>query len=466
MLQQMRSLIITDMSQVLNDDISNVLILNKKSIANHENQLFQAELEKFRSHQNRLVSTVHKQSSLLKDLTRTFGDLLQDKRVRSDQQKYEALQKSRNSVMSRYKRVFSAHEDLIQGLMRAQGFYSEMKESVDSLEKNVESFVNNRRAEGAQLLSQIEQTRSNANSGQASAERERLQQLMARMSMEPSPSSPNPSRSQPPPIPAQSPYRSSPISPQYPTTNPDPRFTIPPQRPPLPPSQTPQPSSSQPKSGPNGYHHQPQQPATLNTSVNHPFAQGAAAPLSTGYNPMAYPYQVQFSPPAQPNQHSQQQQYFSPSANQSPNSPSYPLPGHSQQQQQQPQPQQHTQTAPQHQQLSFTSPSPQSQQHTQPASQHHQLSFTSPSPQLQQQQWQPYIQQQQHQQQQQQHQPYGLPSGYVPPPPPPGPPGGGSQTQYPPGTGQYASGPGGYPHGGQRQQQPGGDPWAGLSAWK
>ena len=427
----------SDIGQVHNDDISNVLILNKKSIANHENQLFQAELEKFRSHQNRLVSTVHKQSSLLKELTRTFGDLLQDKRVRSDQQKYEALQKSRNSVMSRYKRVFSAHEDLIQGLMRAQGFYSEMRESVDSLEKNVESFVNNRRAEGAQLLSQIEQNKANANSGQASAERERIQQLMARMSMEPSPSSPNPSRSQPPPIPAQSPYRSSPISPQYPTTNPDPRFTIPPQRSHLPPSQTPQPSSSQPPSGPNGYHHPPPQPSTLNTSVNQSFAQGAAAPLSTGYNPMAYPYHAQFSPPAPSNQHPQQQQYFSQSANQSPNSPSYPLPGQLQQQSQPPQHQQSNQTGPQHQHLSFTTPSPQSQH----------------------QHWQPHIQQQQHQ-------PYGLPSGYVPPPPPPGPPGGGSQTQYPPGTGQYGNGPGGYGQGGPRQQQPGGDPWAGLSAWK
>jgi hypothetical protein len=432
MLQKVESFLTTDISQVHNDDISNVLILNKKSIANHENQLFQAELEKFRSHQNRLVSTVHKQSSLLKELTRAFGDLLQDKRVRADQQKYEAMQKSRNSVMSRYKRVFGAHEDLIQGLMRAQGFYSEMRESVDSLEKNVDSFVNNRRAEGAQLLSQIEQNRSNASSGQASAERERLQQLMARMSMEPSPSSPKP-----PPIPAQSPYRSSPISPQYPTTNPDPRFTIPPQRSPRPPSQTPQPSSSQVTAGPNGYNNPPQQSSTLNTSANHPFTQGAAAPISTGYNPMAYPYQAQLPPQTQPTQLSQQQQYFSPSTNQSPNSPSYPLPG---QAQQQPQQSQH-------------------QQHSQPALQHQQLSFTSPSPQLPAQQWQPYLQQQQNQ-------PYSLPSGYVPPPPPPGPPGGGSQTQYPPGTGQYVSGAGGYGQGGQRQQQPGGDPWAGLSAWK
>lgn len=426
--------------QVHNDDISNVLILNKKQIANHENQLFQAELEKFRSHQNRLVSTVHKQSSLLKELTKTYGDLLQDKRVRADQQKYEAMQRSKNSVTTRYRRVFSAHQDLIQGLMRAQGFYSEMKESVDSLEKNVETFVNNRRAEGAQLLNQIEHNRSNASSGQATAERERMQQLMERMSMEPSPSSPNPSSSRPPPIPAQPSHNASPVSPQYATTNADPRFTIPPRRSPRPPSQVLQPTSSHPTSGPDGQQYPPHQPPTLNTLNSHPFSQGAAAPLSSGYNPMAYPYQAHLSPPVSqgtlPPQHQQQQQqqqqhqqhYFSP-VNQSPNSPSYPLP--------------QTQMQPPPQQLSFTSPSPQP---TQPP-------------------WQ-YAQ------------PYGLPSGYVPPPPPPGPPGGGSQTQYPPSTGAaYASGPGGYAQSGQRpgqpqqpqQQQAGGpgpDPWAGLSAWR
>ena len=410
--------------KVHNDDISNVLILNKKSIANHENQLFQAELEKFRSHQNRLISTVHKQSSLLKDLTKTYGDLLQDKRVRSDQQKYEAMQRSKTTVMSKYKRVFNAHEDLMQGLMRAQGFYSEMKDSVDSLEKNVDSFVNNRRAEGAQLLSQIEQTKSTATSGQAAAERERLQQLMERMSMEPSPSSPNPSRNRPPaPMPSRSPYQASPVSPQYPSANPDPRFTIPPGR-----ADQPPPSRPTPQPQANGYHYPPQQPPPLNTSNNHPFAQGAAAPLSSGYNPMQYPGGHLSPPSTHP---SQQQHYFTPT-NPSPNTPTY----HHQQPHQSPQHQQPPQQAP-----------------------FQQLSFTAPSPQPQQGQWgQPG---------------YGLPVGYVPPPPPPGPPGGGSHTQYPPSSGgAYAAGPGGYAqsrpqqHQQQQQQQSGADPWAGLSAWK
>lgn len=400
-----------------NDDISNVLILNKKSIANHENKLFQAELEKFRSHQNRLVSTVHKQSSLLKELTKTFGDLLQDKRVRADQQKYEAIQRSRNNMMKKYRQVFGAHEDLIQGLMRAQSFYSEMKDSVVSLEKNVESFVNNRRAEGAQLLNQIEQHKSSASSGQAVAERERLQQLMERMSMEPSPSSPN-AKLRLPTMPTQLSYKSPPISPQYPATNPDPRFTIPPRHSPAPVTQAVSPPQV---TAPNGYQHPGQQLPAIVTSSSQGFAQGAAAPLSTGYNPMAYPFHGPISPPVHQNP---PQNYFTPTM-QNLQSPSFSS-------------QQPPQNAPVRQ-LSFTAPSPQGQQ-----SQHHQWQYN-------------------------QQQPYNLPSGYVPPPPPPGPPGGSSTTQYPPSTGApHASGPGGYAQSGHRPYppQPNADPWAGLSAWK
>ncbi|MCJ1398775.1 bck1-like resistance to osmotic shock [Xylographa trunciseda] len=173
--------------KVHNDDISSVLILNKKSIGNHESKLFEAELEKFRSHQNRLLQTIHKQHALLKELTKLYGDLLQDKRVRSEQAKYESFTRQRNSVLSRYKKVYQSFNDLIGGLLRAQSFYNEMKDTVESLNKNVEAFVSNRREEGIQLLSQIERANASNTDRQADRERERLQQLMDRMSVNPSP---------------------------------------------------------------------------------------------------------------------------------------------------------------------------------------------------------------------------------------------------------------------------------------
>ncbi|KAH4408733.1 hypothetical protein HBH92_148760 [Parastagonospora nodorum] len=233
-----RTQILKDLKEkVHSDDISNVLILNKKAIANQESQLFKAELEKFRPHQNRILQANHKQASLLKELTRTYSDLLKDKRVRSEQSKYEAFSRQRNTVMTKYRRVYQSYNDLEAGLMRAQNFYSEMKETVSSLQKNVETFVQNRRGEGGQLLSRIEQNKSTQGADQ---EQQRLKELMDRMSMDPSNSGSPVSagggrkKSVPPPLssttgyhlpssssgshPGYNPATSPPVTPRYPMT--------------------------------------------------------------------------------------------------------------------------------------------------------------------------------------------------------------------------------------------------------
>ncbi|KAL8838213.1 MAG: hypothetical protein Q9170_002203 [Blastenia crenularia] len=276
---------------VQSDDISNVLILNKKSISNHESQLFQAELEKFRPHQNRLLQGTHKQAALMKELTKSYGDLLQDKRVRSEQARYEGFTRQRNQVMAKYKRVYQAFDGLIDGLMRAQSFYTELGDSVESLEKNVENFVSNRRSEGAQLLGQIERDRSSSSTGQADRERDRLRELMERMSMDPSSS---------------------------PTKSVTPRHT-----PPSRPIETPEPYAIKPPPPASNYYSKP--PPTANTaasSLHSPAAtnwsypqptvsfngtyldRGAGPPKPNGstlvndpYNPMAYPFQSPMSPP-------------------------------------------------------------------------------------------------------------------------------------------------------------------------
>ena len=172
-----------DNRQAHNDDISNVLILNKKSITNQDNAIFRSELEKFRPHQNRILQANHKQNSLLKEITRTYDILLQDKRVRAEHSKFEAFSRQRNAALQKYRRVWGAFCDLRSGLERARGFYGEMRETVESLWKNVETFVNNRRSEGGQLLASIENAKSAGQNGLVDWERERLQQLMDRMSV-------------------------------------------------------------------------------------------------------------------------------------------------------------------------------------------------------------------------------------------------------------------------------------------
>lgn len=227
----------------------------------------------------------------MKELTKTYGDLLQDKRVRSEQARYENYTRQRNLVLTRYRKIFQAFNDLIAGLMRAQSFYSEMRDTVESLEKNVETFVNNRRAEGAQLLSQIERNKLAAAGGQADRERDRLRELMERMSVDPSASSP-----------VKTVSHSGPLS--RPSQAEDPySMTAPPLSPPYIPKQ-PKKNSDTPslhaQSNTSPYMSNPQfqsSPDGNNVSGHHQFPgrevhpYGGGLLMSDAYNPMAYPFQ-------------------------------------------------------------------------------------------------------------------------------------------------------------------------------
>lgn len=179
-----RNQILKDLKEkVHTDDISQVLILNKKAIASQESQFFQEELQKFKPHQTRLLQANQKQSSLLKELSATFNSLLQDKRVRSEQSKYETIQRQRSTAINRYKRAYQEFLDLEAGLQSAKVWYAEMRETVGSLKKNVDSFVNNRRAEGLQIMDSVDRKREANKSQQAELEQERLRGLMDRMNV-------------------------------------------------------------------------------------------------------------------------------------------------------------------------------------------------------------------------------------------------------------------------------------------
>lgn len=325
-----RTQILKDLKdKVHSDDISNVLILNKKAIANQESQLFKAELEKFRPHQNRILQANHKQSSLLKELTRTYSDLLKDKRVRSEQSKYEAFSRQRGTVMTKYRRVYQSFNDLMAGQLRAQTFYTEMKETVSSLQKNVETFVNNRRSEGGQLLSRIEQSKSSG----ADQEQQRLKDLMDRMSMDPSNSPVSQNRERKKSIPAplsstqgypsiqgssgQMPYNpatSPPVTPRYaPMTN------AAGQQPYMSPQQSYGGSS-------NGYQQQQQQQPPPRRESYQQYHQHQTS-QSGQYNPAAHNQYNPTSPPAH-------QQYFSPPPPQHQQNQSWGQPPQQQHQQQ------------------------------------------------------------------------------------------------------------------------------------
>ncbi|KAG6026009.1 bck1-like resistance to osmotic shock [Claviceps sp. Clav32 group G5] len=419
LIKRERNQVLKDLKEkVHNDDISQVLILNKKSIANYENQLFEQELEKFIPHQNRLLQAIHKQSQLMKELTVKFNDLLQDKQVRSEQSKYEAVQRQRSSVMLKYKRAYQEFLDMESGLQGAKIWYSDTRETVESLQKNVETFVLNRRAEGAQLLQQIQENRAASKSSQAELEQERLRELMGRMTVEspalPTPQTPTTGRPTSAATPAAIPAVGQ--SPRYPQTMFQGQQYQVPTSPPAHQAQYPGYSSPPPPSTFS--------PPTYNPSQYGPTTGPTSPPASQtsfagGYMPQ--------SPP--PNQASFGQQPHQ-------NKP-HPMYGNYVGAQAQPHLQQpHQQSQPQQNQY----------QHQQPQAQ--------PHPQVHQQQAPP------------QPQSGYVPPGFVPPPPPPGPPPLGPQQTF---HYQDYNGKGEQTHE-QRplssQTQSANDPWAGLHLWK
>lgn len=227
----------------------------------------------------------------MRELTVAFNGLLQDKRVRAEQSKYESFQRQRGAVISKYKRAYQEFLDLEAGLQSAKTWYKEMKETVDSLEKNVETFVNNRRAEGAQLLNQIEQDRAASKGAQAALEQERLRGLMERMSVEQPPTSSHPPSSRPAPAPLS--FSSGPM---YPKTNYSGQYQLPSSPPP---TQT---------NAPQTFMQQPGQSFTYNPS-SHGRIPGPASPppTQTGFNigPMRGPA----SPPPTQTSFSQSARY-------------------------------------------------------------------------------------------------------------------------------------------------------------
>lgn len=272
-----------------------MLILNKKAISNQDHALFKSELEKFRPHQNRIIQANHKQSSLMKELTRTYGDLLQDKRVRTEQNKYESFSRQRNSVMSKYRKVYQAYTDLQQGLQRAERFYAEMKETVESLQKNVQGFVENRRSEGGQLLGAIEAAKGSG----ADREQIRLKEMMDRMSVNPAGShSPSPGPGsmpghRPPPLQPQSqggygynPAASPPMTPQHPNHG----------------------GRSSNPNYPNAYPQQQPTPTNGTFRPHDQYPQQRERYNPNSYGPVSPPAQQQYFSPPPPQQPQQQQQ--------------------------------------------------------------------------------------------------------------------------------------------------------------
>ncbi|KFH65197.1 hypothetical protein MVEG_08678 [Podila verticillata NRRL 6337] len=141
------------------DDISNLLILNKKS-SGIEPQLFAQELEKYRPHQTRITATVHHQQALMQELTTHFKELMNGQEARSLQEVWETTERKRQALSDQLVKTKPSYLTVKDGYKKGIRFYEELNEQVQDLSKAVDQFCRSRKDERGMLERQVMTTQS------------------------------------------------------------------------------------------------------------------------------------------------------------------------------------------------------------------------------------------------------------------------------------------------------------------
>ncbi|KAL8287389.1 hypothetical protein RQP46_003841 [Phenoliferia psychrophenolica] len=139
--------------RVQSDDISHLLILNRKGSASVEPTLFATELEKFRPHQTRIAATIHHQQQSLTEISGDFKALSESKKAREMQGQWGDAERRRKDLVQRLHRARSAYGEVREGVTRGVQFYQDLADLVDGLGAQVNSYLTSRDAERNQLAS-------------------------------------------------------------------------------------------------------------------------------------------------------------------------------------------------------------------------------------------------------------------------------------------------------------------------
>ncbi|KAG0198691.1 bck1-like resistance to osmotic shock [Mortierella sp. GBA30] len=141
------------------DDISNLLILNKKS-SGIEPQLFAQELEKFRPHQTRITATIHHQQALMQELTTHYKELMNGQEARSLQEVWDTTERKRQALADQLQRTKGSYMTVKDGYQKGIRFYQDLNEQVQDLCKAVDQFCRSRKDERGMLERQVLATQS------------------------------------------------------------------------------------------------------------------------------------------------------------------------------------------------------------------------------------------------------------------------------------------------------------------
>jgi hypothetical protein len=153
------------------DDISNVLILNRKT-PGIEQRVFAAELEKFRPHRTRLAAMLARQDQLVEEMTQDFALVLEDKTLQRKQKRWQQATREKQEKVAKLEKAANMYPSLAQSARDAATFYVQLEKLADGLVADVKQFVQARQQEGRGLMQNLR------GGGQADADvMRRLEQL-------------------------------------------------------------------------------------------------------------------------------------------------------------------------------------------------------------------------------------------------------------------------------------------------
>ncbi|KAG8886902.1 bck1-like resistance to osmotic shock [Tulasnella sp. 332] len=151
--------------KVQNDDVSHLLLLNRRTPGNVEPSLFQAELAKFQPYQARLGATIQAQAATMDEISNLYRSLTSSSKSREWLKKSEAKEKKRGEAIGRLIHAKEGWMDTVETLNKGLRFYADLTGLVGVLRRNVSGFVGTRGAERAQMVKKLEADTGNGGSG-------------------------------------------------------------------------------------------------------------------------------------------------------------------------------------------------------------------------------------------------------------------------------------------------------------
>ncbi|CAE6373875.1 unnamed protein product [Rhizoctonia solani] len=142
--------------EVQNDDVSHLLLLNRRSGPAVETALFASELEKFRPYQSRISSTVHHQQAALQEAGNLLKRLQNERGRGAWAKKWESGEKQRKDAVTRIARAREGWVEVREGAGKGIQFYQDLASMVSALKRNATSYTTSRKAERERLVSEIE----------------------------------------------------------------------------------------------------------------------------------------------------------------------------------------------------------------------------------------------------------------------------------------------------------------------